>query len=342
MNNIYENINRFISVKESDGRSKLTINEYKIKLNKFADFIRLQFGTIDIMSITEDMIRAYKKYIIDIGNNNNTQRQKIVVLQCFFDWICKEPNFANYQNPMLRIELPRAKEVKKDFFNSDEAVDFIYLATDIAFSDNLKGLKGRGLASRDFVRNISFIIVALTSAIRVSPLTYARLSDYSRENFSLTCYRSKGNECVKKFLPKEAVNLINLYIDKYRPQGLPANAPLWVREYHEPYNPKMQETERTKYIDANTGIAYTELGRNEMTLIAKNYTRKLVGHELSMHEFRHSANTVYNEGGATLAEMQALDDHKSPMTTTKYIHSLRREEEEKRVADKIWGALLRK
>lgn len=334
MESIYKFIENYIELKESENRSVTTINNYKQRLYSFANFIKENYGTDNIYDINENTIVAYKNYLIKVKKNcSNSLRTKTVELKQFFDFVVKRIDMNNYKNPMDNISIPGKERIVKNYFEVEGTKAFIN--TLISHSMDLKSLRNTKLKQTNFVRNASLMVVALITACRVSSLASVRFKDYNPIDEFLVLRQVKGGGEQVKFLQPFVTEIVDKYINDYRPKGLPENAPLWVREKKRSNNPNIPEKETNLYKDSITGKYYTEIGRVEATQICKSYTKVLTGKELSMQELRHSSAMYIYENGGAVADVQQILGHKNATTTENYLHSLRNQRE-KEVINKMW------
>lgn len=335
MKNLNELISAYINLKESENCSKQTISNYIIRLKNFSIFIKEHYNTEDISEISEEVIIAYKKFLITVKNNSaNTLRTKTVELKQFFDYVCGREDMADYKNPMSNISIPDKDEVVKDFFNIEETKTFINALYN--HSKDINSLNYTGISRTFFLRNASLFVAALITACRISALIDVRMSDFNSEDQTLVFRHVKGGGEQIKYLQPIAVELIKKYIKEQRPTGLPENAPLWVREKKASHNPNIAVKETNLYLDKDTGKYYTEMGRMEMTELCKHYTKVFGGKELSMHELRHSSAMYVFANGGSVADIQQILGHKNATTTENYLHSLQNQRE-KEVVNKVWA-----
>lgn len=97
INNIREKMLLYLASKKLDGLSKNTLLNYKLQLNRFANFIQK-----DVESITSMDVRMYLAACSKIGLKNSSMASIISILKSFFNWLEDEEYIS--KNPMRKIK----------------------------------------------------------------------------------------------------------------------------------------------------------------------------------------------------------------------------------------------
>lgn len=99
-NDLSEKVDLFISSKQLEGLSLLTLEDYRLELNLF-----MRTNTKAVVQIQTPDIR---KYLADLeGIETSTMGKKLTVLKSFFGWLVREEILL--RDPTSKIKLPKKK-----------------------------------------------------------------------------------------------------------------------------------------------------------------------------------------------------------------------------------------
>ena len=274
-------IKRFLDYKANQGQSKYTILNYGCDLDLFTEWLlSKEHGKIDdlILKITQndldDLISWLRKRVTKrkttLGDNS------IIRIQCclksFYGYLWEKQFMAN--NPTYKWKLLKLKKRVPKALNIEEVEQLLSSITEGVHA----------------VRDRTIIKLFLMSGLRLSELTNIKIHDI-REN-KLRVIGKEDKERVI-FLNKTIIDVINIYIESYRPKT--DSLFLFVNDYGQKFH--------------EHGIIY----------IVKKYLNKSGFDEYSTHKLRHTAATLFSEAGIDVRTIQDILGHESLESTQNYI-----------------------
>jgi len=148
------------------------------------------------------------------------------------------------------------------------------------------------------LKHKAILMITYSSGLRLSETAHLKVSDIDSKRMMLRIQQSKGGKDRYSILSNVALNVLRQYWRKYRPKE-------WLFPRHR----------EDKQISARSIQKIFDRAKN-LANIAKPVT---------VHTLRHSFATHLLEAGIDLHHIQLLLGHKSPKTTTVYLHVSRKD-----------------
>jgi len=148
------------------------------------------------------------------------------------------------------------------------------------------------------LKHRTILMLIYSAGLRTSEVVHLRLSDIDPARITVLLRKSKGLRDRYSLLSKVALETLNIYPQSYKPD-------LWLFPGTNPVKP----------------ISPTSIQR--MFKLMKD--RAGITKRASVHTLRHSFATHLLEAGTDLHHVQLLLGHKSPATTTVYLHVSQKE-----------------
>lgn len=257
--------------------SKLTVLNYQKDLENFESFLKSE--NINTFSIDVNTIRKYLTHLHNKLSKRSICRH-ISSLRTFFKYVCQKKYIKN--NPMILIQNPKTDKVLPKFLYNEEL-------------DNLLNIPD--ISTNEGIRDKLIIEMFYSTGIRVSELSNLKISDIDFSDQKILIL-GKGNKERIVLYGKKCSDLLNLYLNKARPNLLDGDSPyLFV------------------------GKRINRLNENAIRLILKRILKQSgLEIKLSPHVIRHTFATDLLNNGADLRTVQELLGHENLKTTEVYTH----------------------
>lgn len=259
-----------------------TIEAYMADVDKLRRFSEQVIPSLSPLTIQQDDIRLFLKFITELGLSSTTQARIISGLKGFFNYLMLEKEIKI--DPMEHIDTPRIGRKLPDVLSVEE-MDKILSAIDLS--------KAEG------TRNRAMLEVLYSCGLRVSELVNLKISGlYVDDGFIRVI--GKGNK------------------ERLVPIG--SEALIWISHYkEETRNHLAIKTGHEDYLFLNRRGA--QLSRMMVFNIIRDLVVTLgIKKQISPHSFRHSFATHLVEAGADLRAVQEMLGHASITTTEIYTH----------------------
>lgn len=270
---------KFLQVEK--GLSQNSIYSYTYDLKKFSEFLSLK--SKDIMDATQDDIQQFLKY--EKNNKKNSSRtlaRSLAAIRQFYNFISDNIDM-NIQNPTEKIETPHVEKTLPDYLTVNE-LDKLF--SSISEEDCYE------------LRDKTIFELLYSSGLRISEAVDLAIGDVDLTNNFINVI-GKGNKQRMVPMGKEAVRLINKYIQDSRPVII--------------------SNRDSEYLFISK--KGSQLNRKSVWRLLKNYvTRTEIQKNITPHTLRHSFATHLIENGADLRSVQELLGHMDISTTQVYTH----------------------
>lgn len=182
------NIEKFLNEKIFRGLTDISINNYRIKLNLFSEFIGKNKNVQEISK--EEILNFLFHREENFSNSKSTLESNRAVLNVFFDWLKKE-NLIN-TNPVLKI---------KPFIFSESNIDTLN-------NEEIKIVKNSCIT----LRERALVEFLLSTGCRLREVPKLTLKDI---NWALNTIQisGKGRRNRKVYLSRDAKNYLKKYLD---------------------------------------------------------------------------------------------------------------------------------
>lgn len=268
------------------GRSRQTIRNYELYLNRFIDFA----GDIKVSAITAEQVRKYRLWLNRHHNEHGdglsllTQSYHLIALRGLLSYLSQRdiPSLA-----ADKINLPKTTRKQVTFLHYDEVTRLL----DHIPTDHETGLRDRAILELLF-----------SSGLRVSELVGLNRDHINLERREFMV-RGKGQKDRPVFVSPGAARCVGEYLST-RQDTL---APLFIS-----YSRRTQ---------ADTSGDFRRLSARSIQRMISRYARLAgITKHVSPHTMRHSFATDLLMNGADLRAVQSLLGHSNIATTQVYTH----------------------
>lgn len=267
------------------GRSKKTLQSYRLSLEKFFKFT----GQIESSNISLELIKKYRLWLNRTEKNKqnlkkNTQNYHLIILRAFLRYLAKNDIKTL---PPEKIELAKVAERQVSFLEAEEVEQLLNFNP----TNNLRRLRDKAI-----------IELLFSTGLRVSELTNLNRLDINlkKEEFSV---RGKGDKVRPVFTSDKAREAIKNYLNRRIDPGQALFVSI-------PKN-KTSPTRLTT--------------RSVERMIKKYAIRAGIAKKITPHTLRHSFATDLLINGADIRSVQAMLGHSSITTTQIYTHVTNRQ-----------------
>ncbi len=276
------------------GRSKRTIENYRLYLERFLEICQEITGKDDIKAsdIDREMLRKYRLKLNRYGSTHDsedlkvlTQAYHLIALRGFLKYLTKRD--IRSLDPSL-VELPKMVRKQVTFLHFDEVESMLEQID----TSNETGLRDRAI-----------IELLYSGGLRVSELVGLNRDSINlgRREFMV---RGKGSKDRPIFISQSAADRVQDYLDA-RTDSLPA---LFLN------NSKNLQT-------VDTSGNYRRITARSVERIVEKYARMAgITKHVSPHTLRHSFATDLLMNGADIRAVQSMLGHADISTTQIYTH----------------------
>ncbi|QCH28159.1 tyrosine recombinase XerC [Clostridium tyrobutyricum] len=297
-----KSLNNFFNYLETiKGKSKNTVEGYKIDLTMFFKFIKLyrglvpkecDFHNIKISDVGTELIKsidlndlfAFISFTENYRDNGSYARaRKVASLKSFFRYLYGKAKIIS-ENPASELESPQINKRNPIYLSLDESKSLLKAieSTDCRFKE----------------RDYCMITLFLNCGMRLSELCGIDISKIKDDTLTVV---GKGNKERTIYLNKACLKSLNNY--------------LTVRKYE--YD-KIKDKDAL-FISKN----YTRINKRSVELILKKYLKAagLDTKKYTPHKLRHTAATLmYKYGNVDIRSLQKILGHENVSTTQIYTH----------------------
>lgn len=292
---LYELVEDFLEHLEIEaGRSKKTIDNYRLYLERFLLLTREILGRDDIKptDITRELLRKYRLKLNRYGSENGeedlqtiTQAYHLVALRGFLKYLARRE--IKSLDPSL-VDLPHVVRKQVTFLHYDEVEDMLEQVD----TSTESGLRDRAI-----------IELLYSGGLRVSELVGLNRDSINLERREFMV-RGKGNKDRPIFISQSAADRVCEYLDA-RTDSLPALF--------------LNNSRNTQAVD--TSGNYRRITARSVERIVEKYARLAgITKHVSPHTLRHSFATDLLMNGADLRAVQSMLGHSDISTTQIYTH----------------------
>ena len=288
-------INDFLEHLEIEsGRSKKTVNNYRLYLERFYDIARdiLNKEIIKPEEVDKELLRKYRLKLNRLGSDNDsedlqviTQAYHLIALRGFLKYLARRE--IKSLDPSL-VELPRVHRKQVTFLHYDEVEDM---------------LEQIDTSSESGLRDRAIIELLYSGGLRVSELVGLNRDsiNLARREFMV---RGKGSKDRPIFISEACADRVADYLDA-RTDSLPALF--------------LNNSRNTQAVD--TSGDYRRITARSVERIVEKYARLAgITKHVSPHTLRHSFATDLLMNGADLRAVQSMLGHSDISTTQIYTH----------------------
>jgi integrase/recombinase XerC len=262
--------------------SQHTIISYQTDLISFFDYILLQYGDIQLNSLSHIYVRSWLASLKDDGLTARSINRKISSLKSFFKYNLKR-GVVN-QSPMGKVIAPKNQKRLPEFIKEK---DIKTLIQHVEFSDDWPGKTGKQL-----------IILFYNTGLRLSELINLKRNQVNFENHSIKVL-GKGNK--ERIIPISSDlknSLLSYILDSDK------EFPNFEKEF-------LLHNEKGRQLSA----------RKVYSIVTRYLSLVTTAEKRSPHVLRHSFATHLMNNGADLNAVKELLGHSSLAATQVYTHN---------------------
>ena len=288
-------INDFLEHLEIEsGRSKRTVDNYRLYLERFYDIARdiLNKESIKPEEVTKELLRKYRLKLNRYGSENGeedlkviTQAYHLIALRGFLKYLARRD--IKSLDPSL-VDLPRVIRKQVTFLHFDEVEEM---------------LEQVDISTESGLRDRAIIELLYSGGLRVSELVGLNRDSINLERREFMV-RGKGSKDRPIFISKSAADRVQDYLDA-RTDSLPALF--------------LNNSRNLQAVD--TSGNYRRITARSVERIVEKYARLAgITKHVSPHTLRHSFATDLLMNGADLRSVQSMLGHADISTTQIYTH----------------------
>ena len=293
---IYDLINDYLEHLEVEaGRSKRTIENYRLYLERFAELTLEITGKDELKpsDITKELLRKYRLKLNRLKSDEEggedlkviTQTYHLIALRGFLKYLAKRD--IKSLDPSL-VELPHVHREQVTFLHYDEVEEML----DQVDTSTESGLRDRAI-----------IELLYSGGLRVSELVGLNRDSINLERREFMV-RGKGSKDRPIFISEACADWVSEYLDA-RTDSLPALF--------------LNNSRNTQAVD--TSGDYRRMTPRSVERIVKKYARLAgITKHVSPHTLRHSFATDLLMNGADIRSVQSMLGHADISTTQIYTH----------------------
>ena len=292
---MYDLLNDFLEHLEIEsGRSKKTVNNYKLYLERFLEICSEILNKDDLKpsDITREVLRKYRLKLNRYGSENGgddlkviTQAYHLIALRGFMKYLARRE--IKSLDPSL-IELPHVVRKQVTFLHFDEVEDM---------------LEQIDLSTESGLRDRAIIELLYSGGLRVSELTALNRDSVNLERREFMV-RGKGSKDRPIFISQSCADRVRDYLDA-RTDSLPALF--------------LNNSRNLQAVD--TSGDYRRMTPRSVERVVQKYARLAgITKHVSPHTLRHSFATDLLMNGADIRAVQSMLGHADISTTQIYTH----------------------
>lgn len=190
-------VNEFLESLKADGKSKCTIDAYRLDLKGFYEY----FNCVELDVIRYSDLREWVNNMENKGLSANTRARKISAVKSFFKYLSKME--LVYRNPANGLETPKLEKKQPVVISNEDASEILFYA------------KNDGGSEMFYFRDYSIMAVFLFTGIRREELTNITLNDVDLKNGTILIH-GKGNNQRTVYINETLYAILSEYIKVYR------------------------------------------------------------------------------------------------------------------------------
>ncbi|GAB6181779.1 tyrosine recombinase XerA [Desulfotomaculum defluvii] len=278
-----EAINKFLEELETQGKSNLTVTNYRVDLNKFVEWLgRHDPHTTPATpgEIGRVVIKDYAQFLKTSGEfAPATANRRIISLRAFFKYLTDKGVITS--NPTTDVKTKSIQAQNEVKWLTRPEVSKLFHAIETAPRE------GKEKKARDK----AILSILVNCGLRVSELANLRTADVDLDNGILTVFSGKGNKFRKVPLGKATVKAVNEYLEQRK--------------------------------DAETDYLFTSKRSPKLTDRAVQHLferiSKTVGFEVTPHMCRHTFCKQIADKTGKLEVVADLAGHSNIETSRRYV-----------------------
>lgn len=261
--------------------SEETIKAYREDICQFENFVSEEFGSVELSSVTPDIVREWIMSLMDKGYTSTSINRKLSALRSLYKYLLRF-NLVSV-DPLRKVTGPKNKKKLPVFLKE---TDMNKLLDETAFEDGFKGSRDRLI-----------IAVFYVTGIRLSELIGLDDRDIDLESALI---KVLGKRRKQRLIPfdEELKMMIADYLDVRNTSIVRLTDAFFVRENGERLSRSVVEN-----------------------LVKRNLSKVVTLKKRSPHVLRHTFATTMLNHDAELSAIKELLGHESLTTTEVYTHT---------------------
>jgi len=279
-------INRFLQYIEFEKRySPHTVTAYRNDLKQFLDFIKTEYGSEDLSSVSYQMVRLWLSSLMEQKLSARSVNRKKTTLQTFFKYLIKEGIIS--ENPVKRVISPKTSK-RLPVYIEESQMESLFCEEHVDFGKGFRAMRDRLILEMFYA-----------TGMRLSELVNLKEKDV---HTGLMTVRILGKRNKERLIPFG--NNLKKLIERYREEKKNIIAPSNPGEYF--------------FITENGRKIYQKLAYRVV-----NYYLSIIttAKKKSPHVLRHTFATHMLNKGADLNAIKEILGHANLTATQVYTHN---------------------
>ncbi len=261
--------------------SEETIKAYRDDICQFENFVSAEFGSIELSSVTPDVVREWIVSLMDKGYTSTSINRKLSALRSLYKYLLRFNLVA--VDPLRKVTGPKNKKKLPVFLKES---DMNKLLDETAFEDGFKGFRDRLIIAMFYV-----------TGIRLSELIGLNDRDVDIQSALIKVLGKRKKERLIPF-DEELKVMIGDYLNVRNASIACLTDAFFVRENGECLSRSVVEN-----------------------LVKRNLSKVVTLKKRSPHVLRHTFATTMLNHNAELGAIKELLGHESLTTTEVYTHT---------------------
>lgn len=287
--NLIQNFLAFLRAERCGAEN--TIDNYQREMRAFAHWLHRHGHPPALAAANRRQIKRYLRDLFAEGKKAVSVRRSLAVLRAFFDYLVNEERIK--QNP---ARLVRSPKVAKPLPRALSLADIDKMVRTIEYTNLGRRAQERRAMN---LRDRAIVLTLFASGLRASELCALNLSDLNLKAGFAKVWQGKGGKDAIVPLSPPAIAALKLYLRDARPQLASCES-------------------STRVFLARHGECLT---RVRLSQIISDLGQRALGRAIGPHHLRHGFATALLEGGADIADVQALCRHADISSTQIYLHT---------------------
>lgn len=274
-------INNFLESLKADGKSKCTLQAYKLDLHEFAAF----FDGLNISEIRYADLKRWSNHLESKGICASSRARKIAAIKSFFRYLMKIEVID--RNPTEGFESPKQEKKQPIVISMEEAAELLFHA------------RNDGGNSMIWFRDYTIIAVFLYTGIRREEITNISLSDIDLKQNTILIH-GKGNKQRTVYINDSLHIILSEYLLYYR--GL------------------LSKSKSSKFLFPSAKSDKLSLASINNIVNRFFESSGIKRNGISVHALRKRFATSVFENTGDIALTSKLLGHSSPTVTMRYVN----------------------
>lgn len=272
----------YLAAASLNGKSAATVHNYARVVGAYGDYCRKTGADWDASATVSGWLAELRANGVSLNSAEQYRR----TLGAFFGWASRREYIGD--DPLAGLEPVKRERVEYDLLSRKEIAK-------LATAD-----PPRSMSHASGKRNKALVLLLLLCGLRNAEVRALTVRDLDFCAGVVDVRQGKGGKRRAAPFPEAAQNAVRGYLADERPEGLPADAPLFGSYAGE---------------DGHPGNEWRGLSSTGLLGIVRRYTEAVCGHSVTVHALRHAAASWWDDNGVLMRDVQTALGHSSIATT---------------------------